>query len=46
MYSFYSVVPLITEHAISMAPTLRTGMYLTLLSISEVLKIINEVDIT
>jgi len=44
MYSFYSVVPLITEHVISMATTLRTGMYHKQLSISEVLKIVNEVD--
>jgi hypothetical protein len=46
MYSFYYVVPLITEHVISMATTLRTGMYHKLLSVSEVLKIMNEVDVT
>jgi len=28
---FFSVVPLITEHLISMAATLRTGMYHKLL---------------
>jgi len=46
MYSFYSVVPLIIEHVINMATTLRTGMYLKLLSISEGLKIMNGVDVT
>jgi len=44
MYSFYSVVPLITEHMVSMATTLRSSMYHKRLSISEVLKIVNEVD--
>jgi hypothetical protein len=46
MYSFYFVVPLITEHVISMSTTLRTSMYHKLLSISEVLNIINGVDVT
>jgi len=46
MYSFYSVVPLITEHVISMATTIRTSIYHKLLSISEVLKFINDVDVT
>jgi len=44
MYSFYSVVPLITEHLISMATTLRNSTYHKQLSISEVLKIVNEID--
>jgi hypothetical protein len=43
---FYSLVPLITEHVISVATTLRPGIHHKLLSISGVLKIINEVDVT
>jgi len=40
MYNFYSVVPLITEHMISMATTLRKGMYRKRLSVSEVLNVV------
>lgn len=46
MYSFHSVEPLIIEYVIGMANTFRTCMNHKLLSVLEMLDIINEVDVT